>query len=71
MLPQKVRKDKIDSLKGKIPDYYYNDIFGKYYNTECNGLFGEFLKYTREVDKIRNESFEKTLPKLNQIINII
>jgi MoaA/NifB/PqqE/SkfB family radical SAM enzyme len=71
VLPQKVRKDKIDSLKGKIPDYYYNDIFGKYYNTECNGLFGEFLKYTREVDKIRNESFEKTLPKLNQIINII
>jgi MoaA/NifB/PqqE/SkfB family radical SAM enzyme len=71
VLPQKVRKDKIDSLKGKLPDYYYNDIFGKYYNTECNGLFGEFLKYTREVDKIRNESFEKTLPKLNQIINII
>ena len=66
-LPKTIRQEKIDSLKGKIPDYFYNDIFGKYYNSESNGLINEFLKYTQEVDLIRNESFKDTLPELFEI----
>ena len=70
-LPQNIRREKIDSIKNKIPDYYYNDLFGKYYNSETNGKLGEFFNYTKELDKIRSESFKDTLPELYKIMNII
>lgn len=68
ILPKEVRQAKIDAIKGLIPDYYYRDIYGKYYNTEQLDLVNEFYQYTTEVDKIRNQSFENTLPELHNVI---
>ena len=67
-LPLEIRREKIDSVKGKVSDYIYDDMYGKYYNTECNNLIKDFYTYTVEVDKIRNQSLEKTLPELFNVI---
>lgn len=68
VLPKSVRQETLDSFKNKIPDYFFQDLYGKYYSTEQLPLVDEFYKYTVEVDKIRNQSFQNTLPELYNII---
>jgi MoaA/NifB/PqqE/SkfB family radical SAM enzyme len=69
LFPIEVRRKKIDEIKGKISDEYYNDLYSVYYNAKENGEMNTFLKVTSEVDKIRSESFLQTFPKIKDILN--
>ena len=70
MLSKEVRQQKIDSLKGNIPQHMYDSLYGNYYNTEQTDLVGTFLEVTEAIDKVRRESFKDTFPKLyNTIIS--
>lgn len=68
ILPKKVRQQTLDRVKSNLPSYYYNDLHGKYYNTDQINLIHDFYNYTVEVDKIRNQSFQEVLPELYDII---
>lgn len=54
---KKFRQNKLDSIKDKISENLYNDLHGRYYNSEYNGLYDQFVKFTKEVDIVRNENF--------------
>ena len=71
ILQKEVRQEKLDSIKGIVPDYMYDSLHGFYYNSEqVVGLADEFLKVTEAIDKVRRESFKDTFPKLyNTIIS--
>lgn len=63
-----VRRKKIDEIKGLISDEFYNDLHGIYYNAPQNGEIDLFVKVTNEVDKIRNEHFLNTFPKIKDVL---
>jgi len=73
ILQKEVRQEKLDSIKGIVPDYMYDSLHGFYYNSEqVVGLADEFLKVTEAIDKVRRESFKDTYPKLyNTITSVI
>ena len=71
MLSKEVRQQKIDSLKGNIPQHMYDSLYGNYYNTEQTKLIGTFLEVTEAIDKVRRESFKDTFPKLYNTIKSV
>lgn len=60
------RQTKINSIKGIIPDDLHLDLYGRYFNSEQNNLYDDFIKFTKEVDKIRNEKVEEVFEGLLQ-----
>ena len=50
-------------IKNGVCNYMNSD---SYYNTHWN----EFVEYTKNLDKIRNESIEQTVPELGKFINV-
>lgn len=71
IFPKELRQQKIDSVKGLIPDYFFERLKGHYYNSETNGKLQEFLETTDAVDKVRREKFEETFPELHSLLNNI
>jgi MoaA/NifB/PqqE/SkfB family radical SAM enzyme len=67
VFPIDVRKKKIEEIKGLISNEFYNDLYGIYYNTLENGDRETFINVTNEVDKIRNENFLNTFPKIKDV----
>jgi MoaA/NifB/PqqE/SkfB family radical SAM enzyme len=53
------RQEKLESIKGLVSDNLYKDLFGRYYNSEPNGLYSLFLKFTKAVDNLRKENVEE------------
>lgn len=53
------RQEKISSIKGKVSDRLYQDLYGRYYNSDPNGLYNDFVKFTKEVDKVRFERYDE------------
>ena len=68
VLPLQVRRDKIDSIAGKLPAAFYNRLKSNFYNSECNNLGAEFIKTTNAVDKVRREKIIDVFPKLYKTI---
>jgi organic radical activating enzyme len=58
------RQGKIDSIKGVVSENLYNDLYGRYYNSESNGLYNEFVKFTNEVDTVRLENINQIFPRI-------
>jgi len=58
------RQEKISSIKGNVSDRLYQDLYGRYYNSEPNGLYNDFVKFTKEVDKVRFESYDELFSEL-------
>ncbi len=67
ILPKHIRQEKINSLKGIIPDWNYYDLFGRYHNKESNGKLEYFKFFTTEVDTVRNEDYKLLFSKLTNI----
>ena len=53
VLPLQVRRDKIDSIEGKLPVTFFNRLKSNFYNSECNNLGKQFIETTNAVDKVR------------------
>jgi hypothetical protein len=68
VLPNEVRQQKIDSIKGVISDRNYYELYGHYYNAESNGQWEYFKYFTTEVDKIRAESLSSNFTKLINLL---
>lgn len=64
VLPIEIRQQKLDSVRDLIPNYMFDNLYGRYYN--ANQI--ECLEYTSVVtakmDNVRNESVIKMFPKL-------
>lgn len=68
VLPKEIRRQKIDSIEGKIPTTFFNRLKSNFYNTDCNNLGREFIETTNAVDKVRREKVRDTFPLLYQTI---
>ena len=70
IIPSDIRKQKIDSIKGKINDRLYEDLYGRYYNdldySESKQVFKNF---TGALDKTRSENFAKVFPLLQKVLD--
>lgn len=71
IFPKELRQQKIDSIKGLIPDYFYMRLKGHFYNPEPNGKLGEFITTTAAVDEVRREKFELIFPEIANIIKTL
>lgn len=65
VLPIALRQEKLNSIKGKVSDDLFNDLYGRYFNAPDNDLINDFWKFTDEVDVVRKEDFAATFPELN------
>jgi hypothetical protein len=68
VLPQSVRQEKLDSIRGIIPERQLENLCGRYYNSPDNGRLSYFKKVTNEMDIVRNENVLDTFPKLKGIL---
>lgn len=68
VLPKDIRREKIDSLEGKLNSNFFDRVKKTFYNSPDNNLLEEFIKTTNEVDKVRNEDFKNVFPYLKEII---
>lgn len=67
VLPKHIRQEKINSLEGNISKKNFDDLYGRYYNTDDNGLMEYFKYFTSELDKLRNEDFKLHFSKLIEL----
>jgi len=68
ILPKDIRREKIDSLEGKLNSNFFDRVKKTFYNSPDNNLLEEFIKTTNEVDKVRNESIRDIFPKLYKAV---
>lgn len=68
IFPLEIRREKINQIKGKISEEFHRDLTSVYYNAPQNDQKEIFLKVTSEVDKIRNENFTNTFPKIMDVL---
>jgi hypothetical protein len=69
ILPKKVRQEKLLSIKSKIPQFNYNDLYGHYFESERNLESSEYFKFfNNELDKIRDENLEEHFSKLIEVL---
>jgi hypothetical protein len=64
ILPLEVRRKKLDSIKGLIPNHYYKRLYDTFYNSEYNGKAPVFIKVADNVDELRREKIRDTFPEL-------
>ena len=64
ILPLEVRRKKLDSIKGLIPNHYYKRLYDTFYNSEYNGKAPIFIEVTDNVDELRREKVRDTFPEL-------
>jgi sulfatase maturation enzyme AslB (radical SAM superfamily) len=68
ILPIGLRQEKLNAIKTKVPEYMWNDLYGRYYNAPDNGLIDTFWRFTNEVDNVRLEMFEITFPEIYELL---
>ena len=68
IIPKKVRQEKLDSIKGLLSDEFYDDVYGRYYNSEYNNERETFIDTTTKVDRFRKEKWETTFPELHDVL---
>lgn len=67
VLPKQMRQNKLDSIKGILPNSLYEILHGRYYNSEENNLLDVFKKVTNSIDAVRSENIIDTFPKLSDL----
>ncbi len=68
VLPIGIRREKIDSLEGKLNSNFFDRVKKTFYNSPDNNLLEEFIETTNEVDRVRNESIRDIFPKLYKVV---
>jgi sulfatase maturation enzyme AslB (radical SAM superfamily) len=56
VLPREVRRAKLDSVAHILPEQFYNNLHGRYYDSEQNGKLETFLSVTDAMDEVRKEN---------------
>lgn len=63
-LPEKVRRAILEKLAKKLPASQMGPLNSLFLGPDQPELWSQFKSYTRKLDELRGESFEKTFPEL-------
>lgn len=67
-IPLKARLAILDRFEKTLPTHLYENLRNWYGGDDHPELWKQFLTYTKELDKMRNENFEKTFHQFYQFL---
>lgn len=68
VIPLKARKKIITRLQDKLPERLHKNLLSWFGEGDYPELWMQFLTYTKELDNMRNENFEKTFHQFYQFL---